>query len=150
LAWQLDLSLEAFDAYNRTATVEYLELFTQDATIQTVQNPILVDGGITHPSLLMQIIPKENIVCVDANHATCVNEWETSATRAEMKQWVFNLPDPHKKWEKFLDCDALITRTIVEECEANGIKYWMRDESTTVEALSHKIAIYFGLTAQLT
>jgi hypothetical protein len=143
LAWQLDLSLEQFDAFNRVATAEYLDLFAQDKAIQSSRKPTLVDGGITHPSILAKIIPPDQIVCLDAPRATCVNLWENSAALAEMKQWIFDLPEPLEKWKKFLECDALITRTIVEECHTLGIQYWMRDDNTSVDDLLHDVSKYF-------
>ena len=145
LAWQLALSLEAFNAFNRAASAEHFDLFTDDPEISDTQQPLLVDGGITHPSLLVKIIPRENIYCLDVNRAERVKAWESSEARAEMKKWIFDLPNPQVKWEKFLAFDEAIAQTIRAECKANDIECLMRDEQTSVEELAKKVAEYFGI-----
>lgn len=145
LDWQLSLSLEAFNAFNRAASAEHFDLFTDDDDINPSQNPVLVDGGITHPSLLAKIIPRENIFCIDTSRADRVNTWETSEERALMKEWIFELPNPQAKWKKFLECDELINQTIVSECQADNIELFVRDEHTSVEQLAQTVADYFGI-----
>lgn len=145
LAWQLDLTMEAFDAFNRAASVEHFDLFSQDAEIGDVQRPVLVDGGITHPSLLAKIIPQQNIFCIHVNRAERIHAWESAEERASMKQWIFDLPDPEEKWAKFLELDEAISQTIVAECQSNQIALFERDEHTSVPFLAEKIAAYFGI-----
>lgn len=145
LAWQLALSLEDFDAFNRAASVEHFDLFSDDIEANYPEQALLVDGGITHPSLLLKIVPRENIFCIDTSRADRVNEWENSEARAPMKQWVFDLPKPQAKWKKFLACDEAIKQTIVTECQANNIELFERDEHTSVKTLAQKVADYFGI-----
>lgn len=145
LAWQLDLSLEDFDAFNRTANIEHFDLFTNDPEIIETQHPILVDGGITHPSLLAKIIPPENIFCLDTSREDRVNTWENAEERAQMKEWVFALSEPQAKWKKFLECDEWITQTIISECRENNIEVIVRDEQTSVEDLAQQVADYLRI-----
>lgn len=145
LAWQLALSLEDFDAFNRAANVEHFDLFSDDVEANNSEQTLLVDGGITHPSLLLKIVPRGNIFCIDSSRAERVNEWENSEARAPMKQWVFDLPSPQTKWKKFLACDEAINQTIVTECQANNIELFMRDEHISVEVLAQKVADYFEI-----
>lgn len=145
LEWQLSLSLEAFNSFNRATSAEHFDLFADDYVANYSQQPLLVDGGITHPSLLVGIIPPENVFCIDTSHAERVNTWETSESRASMKKWIFELPNPKAKWQKFLEFDEAITQTIVAECQANNIKVFVRDEHTPVETLAQKVTDYFGI-----
>ena len=145
LAWQLDLSIEEFDAFNRAANVEYLDLFTTDPAISQSQHAILVDGGMIHPALLMHVIPRDHIFCIDTSRENRVNLWETSTERAQMKEWIYALPNPQVKWEKFLQCDEWITQTIVKECEANHIEFFRRDDQTSVADLAEKVAASLGI-----
>jgi hypothetical protein len=145
LDWQLSLSLAEFDAFNRAANVEYFDLFANDLHTNYAKQPLLVDGGITHPSLLVQLIPRERIFCIDTSRAERVNAWETAEARAPMKQWVFNLPNPQAKWEKFLAFDELIAQTIVAECRANNIARFVRDDQTSVDTLALRVTVYFDI-----
>jgi hypothetical protein len=146
LAWQLALSLDEFDAFNRAASIEHFDLFTKDIEKRGSQQILLVDGGITHPSLLANIIPRENIFCVHINRHERVKAWETSEERAAMKAWIFDLPDPQVKWQKFLELDEAIAQTMVKECESHHIKLFERDAQTSIQALTQMIADYFGIT----
>lgn len=148
LAWQLNLSAEEFNAFNCAANAEHLELFADDIKNNYSERPVLVDGGITHPSLLIQIIPRENIFCIDTSRAERVNAWETAEARSQMKDWIFELQNPQKKWEKFLQFDEVITQTIISECQANHIELFIRNEQTPVEVLAQKVADYFEIEVE--
>ena len=143
-AWVMSLSLQEYDALNGAVQAECLDLFSDDVTVECGQ-PMLVDGGITHPAMLASVTSPDRIVCLETTTAERVKHWETSNDRAEMRQWIQALPDPKAMWRKFLEFDDLIARRIQTECRAAGIAAWLRGDSTTVEALVRQVAQYFGI-----
>ena len=77
LAWALSLPLEDFDALNRAANAEYLDLLADEFAQCTAPYPMLIDGGFTHPSILTQVAAPEQIVCLATSDADRVHTWET-------------------------------------------------------------------------
>jgi len=145
LEWVLALSWEQFDALNRAANAEYLDLLADDLAETAGQSPMLFDGGFTHPSILAQAVPTANIACLATAGADPAESWESSEDRLVMKRWIEALPDPDEKWRKFLEFDRLITQTIEVECREYGIKSFRRDNDTTVGELTGRVTAYFGL-----
>jgi hypothetical protein len=145
LAWSLSLSWPEFDAMYKAANAEYLDLLAEDLIREEFRGPQIIDGGITHPSTLVQAIKPERVLCIDMDESTRVGTWETSEERAVMKEWIFALPEPEDMWAKFLSFDKLITKTIVEESRKEKIKFFFRGNATTVEELVDRIAEHFGL-----
>jgi len=145
LEWVLSLSWEQFDALNRAANAEYLDLLADELAGTAGQIPRLFDGGFTHPSILAQAVPAANIACLATTGADLVESWESSEDRLVMKQWIQALPDPDEKWRKFLEFDRLITETIEVECSKYGIKSFQRNNVTTVGELAGRVTAYFGL-----
>jgi hypothetical protein len=144
LAWALSQSPREFDALNRAVEAECLDLFADD--VATVcQYPLLVDGGITHPSVLASVTSPERIFCIETTAAERVGRWETSDDRAEMKGWILALQDPEAMWQRFLHFDEMIAQTIAAECRAAGIRTCLRNDGTSVEALVNAIAVIFGM-----
>ena len=143
--WALSLSWEAFDSLNRAANVEYLDLFAADLKQSSTDMILLVDGGVTHPSILTQVIPPERIFCIriDAERSAAI--WNEDAARASMKDAVLKLPDGEKLWRKFLDFDRLIAETMVQESRDSGVRVFHRDERISVNELSNIIVEHFGL-----
>lgn len=145
LAWSLSLSWETFDALYKTANSEYLDLMADDLARSEREYPLLVDGGITHPSILAQAIPPENIVCIEMPETERVRIWETSQERAEMREWIHQLPDPDRMWRKFLLFDKNITHTIGLESRENHIRRSFRDGECSINELAGEVAKGFGL-----
>jgi hypothetical protein len=127
LDWALSLSLEDFDKFNRKANLEYLQLFAEDMTGKEEDRIILVDGGISYPSMLAKVIPVENIKCLNVPIEESERIWETAESKKTMKNAISQLPDPDLKWRKFLDCNRFITNTIVNEARECGIEIFERD-----------------------
>jgi hypothetical protein len=48
-------------------------------------------------------------------------------------------------WRTFLDFDRRITRTMLGECQQQGIAICSRDESTSVAALVERVAGVWGI-----
>jgi hypothetical protein len=144
LAWVMGLSWEEFNALNRAANAEYLDLLAHDLATQPPK-PLLVDGGITHPSVLAAVIPAVQIVCIETSDEDRTQTWESAPERAEMKQWIHALPNPEEMWRKFLSHDEQMTRIIVAESHTAGIRVFTRNEMTSVEMLTGQVMEHFGL-----
>ncbi len=145
LAWALSLAEEDFDALNRAANAEYLDLMADEFAQTNGLSPLLVDGGFTHPSIMAQVVSPANIFCLETTEADRVQTWETDEARAEMKEWICALPDPEKMWQKFLALDKMIAQTIATECRENNIRTFLRGEHTSVDELARTAAAHFGV-----
>lgn len=120
LGWMLGLPWAEFDALYRAANAEMIDLLADDLRGRD-DTPLIIDGGVTHPSVLTQVVSPERIVCLEAPEAFRLNEWETAANRAEMKGSVLALPDGQAMWRRFLDYDRRMTATLGRESREAGI-----------------------------
>jgi hypothetical protein len=145
LHWALSLSWEQWNGLNQAATAEQLDLIADDIRKHDGDRPLLIDGGITHPSILTRVFPAGQVVCIDAPDAMRARAWKTSEERAQMKGWIMDLPNPEDMWAKFLAFDRLMTRVIVEESRQAGIKIFHRTESTAVDLLAGDIMRHFRI-----
>jgi hypothetical protein len=145
LEWAISLTLDAFDSLNRAANVEYLDLFAEDVARHPAETQILVDGGITHPAILAQAIPKERIVCLGLEAEESATAWNSDPERLPMKQMVLDLHSETATWEKFLAQDRQITETIQAESLKTGIKIVSRAPGTSVKTLSSLVLQHFNL-----
>ena len=123
---------------------EFLDLLATELA-PLPDEPLLVDGGFTHPSLLAQVVPARQIACLATPAADRVRCWETAVDRAEMRGWIRALPEPDAMWQKFLRFDAQISDTLLAESQAAGIRIFHRDAHTPVPALAAAVAAHFGL-----
>jgi len=145
LAWALSLSWDDFDAFNRAANAEYLDLLAEDLKETGTDSNLLIDGGISNPAILAQAMPTDQTVCLEIPECMSARIWEESEDRRFMKEMVHQLPNPREMWSKFLHFDVQITRTISRECRENAIRTFLRDEDTPVDALAEQITIFFGI-----
>jgi hypothetical protein len=143
--WAFSLPWEEFNALNRAANAEYLDLLAGELEQQDHDQPLLIDGGITHPTILAQVIPPDQAVCLEISEENRVGTWENSAERAEMKSWVYALPDPEKQWQRFLDLDKGMSQIIVDESRDEGVKIVFREENMPLDELTKKIATLLGI-----
>ena len=139
LAWLLGLSWDEFDSFNRAALPEYLDLLGEDLDEVDLSGAMLVDGGLCTPGLLAKVLPARRIACLAAPHLSSVRIWDQTGDRAAMKEAIAQLPNPEAAWRTFLEFDARITQTILDECRENGISIYLRDDSTSVEELAQRI-----------
>jgi len=139
LAWLLGLSWDEFDSFNRAALPEYLDLLCDDLDEVDLNSALLVDGGLCNPGLLAQVLPTRQIACLAAPEVSSVKVWEQTGERAAMKDAIARLPNPEAAWRTFLEFDARITQTILDECRQNGISIYLRDDTTSVEELAQRI-----------
>ncbi len=150
LAWALELSRDAFDAFNRAATAEYLDLLADDLAAWPAAHAILIDGGITHPSLAAQVLAPRQMVCLTTSDEERVQLWTTADERAEMRSWIRALPQPERMWRQFLAHDATISAVMVHECRADDIVVLERHPHDSVDALADRVAQYLGLGSRST
>ena len=138
LAWMLSLPWAAFDALYRANNAEMLDLLADDLAGRP-DAPLLIDGGITHPSVLTQVIPAGRIVCLETDDARRRHEWATAPGRTGMKAEILALPDGPALWERFLEYDRQMTATLGRESRECGIQILGWDESHTVEQISEQV-----------
>ncbi len=142
LAWLLNMSWDEFNSFNQAALPEYLDLLAEDLADIPPDLPLLIDGGITNPAIIAKVLPVRQIVCLAVKPG--VNVWE-SVDRKEMKEAIFQLPEPERAWRRFLEFDDKINHTIEEECLENNIKICKSRSSASVEDLAKDVARLLGL-----
>lgn len=145
LGWMLSLPWPDFDALYRAANAEYLDLLAEELSGQP-DTPLLIDGGITHPSVLAQVIPAERIVCVATTDDRRQREWEEAPERAEMRQWIAALPDGAAMWRRFLAYDRLMTATIGRESRDSRILVFNWDNAVAVNELVDQVINHWSLS----
>ncbi len=143
--WAFSLPWEEFNALNRAANAEYLDLLATELALQDQDQPLLIEGGITHPAILAQVISPGQVVCLEISEQKRLRTWENAPERAEMKSWLHALPDPEQQWHKFLDLDKKMSQIIVNESQAEGIKIVYREENASVAELASKITAGLGI-----
>ena len=145
LTWLLAKSWEEFDHFNQVALPEYLSLLAEDLATTAPGAPLLIDGGICNPALIAQVLPPRQIVCVARPGLTSAEIWHETAERRSMKDAFAELPQPDEMWRRFLAFDEQITQTILRECRESQITVIAREETESVAATVHRIALALGL-----
>lgn len=145
LHWMLSLSWEEFDAHNAATTVEYLALLAEELQARSPATPLLIDGGITHPALVTQVMPASHIVCMTTTDAIRNYTWENDPARAEMKHWVQALPEPDVMWQRLLTYDQQMDETMVRESRTAGIRTFLRDGETPSPVLADLVQAHWRL-----
>ncbi len=140
LAWLLGMSWEQFDAFNQAAVPEYLDLLAEDLAKMELDSGILIDGGIANPALIAQVLPTNQIVCLARPGRSSTEIWSENEARLGMKEMIYHLPNPEQAWQKFLEFDAQISQTILQECLANNIPICTRNETETVAEMTQRVA----------
>jgi hypothetical protein len=129
LGWMLSLPWPEFDALYHAANAEYLDLLAAELA-GTPDEPLLIDGGMTHPSVMVRAISPAQIICLETTEEIRQREWQTAANRAEMRSWVYGLADGAAMWRRFLEYDQLMTATIGRESRQLGIGVFVWDDNT--------------------
>ena len=142
LHWMLSQPWAEFDALYRAANAETLDLLAGDLAGRP-DEPLLIDGGITHPSVLTQVIPAARVVCLERDEAQRAVEWDTSPTRTPMRDEILALPDGAALWRRFLEYDRRLTETIGRESRECGIQVLSWAEGDTVERLAARVLKLF-------
>ena len=138
LHWMLCRPWAEFDALYCAANAEYLDLLADDLAGQP-DEPLLIDGGITHPSVLTQVIPAARIICLERDEAQRAGEWDTSPTRTPMRDEILALPDGAALWRRFVEYDRQMTETLSRESRECGIQILRWGENDTVEVVGDRV-----------
>jgi hypothetical protein len=134
LGWMISHPWDTFSALYRAANAETLDLLAAELAGRPATS-LIVDGGISHPSVLAQVIPAARIVCLETTDEVRAREWETAEGRAWMKNRVLGMPDGQAMWRRFLEYDRRLTALIGRESREHGIPVFTWDRTTTVEEL---------------
>ena len=138
LGWMLSLPWPEFDALYRASNAEMLDLLADDLAGRP-DEPLLIDGGVTHPSVLVHAIPAARILCLERAEAERAREWETAASRAEMKAEVLSLPDGAAMWTRFLEYDRRMTDTIGRESREWGVRLMAWDGTVDQDTVAQRL-----------
>lgn len=147
LVWALSLRHDEFDAFNRAATAEYLDLLAEDLAAGPPEQAVLIDGGITHPSIAAQVLAPQRMVCLAATDEERVRQWETAEAREEMRGWIRELPEPEEMWRRFLAHDAAIASTLERESSAHHIPVVRRGPYDSVADTARQVTSLLRLPA---
>ena len=120
---------DEFNNFNQAALPEYLDLLVEDLASINPNTGILIDGGISNPALVAQVIFSRQIVCLSRPERSSAEIWSESKERNSMKDFIFQLSNPEKAWHNFLEFDALITSTILRESQESNIAIFSRTET---------------------
>ncbi len=145
LAWLLNMSWEAFDNFNQAALPEYLDLLIEDIEAADFNTPLLIDGGICNPALVAQVMPPRQLVGLARPGRSSAEIWAENDERKMMQEMIYQLPNPERLWQNFLNADGQITKTILRECQESGITVCSRNEAESVAAFADKVAHALGI-----
>jgi hypothetical protein len=145
LGWVLSLPWAAFDGLNRATNAEFLDLVAEDLAQRDGDRPVLVDGGITHPSVLAAAVDPARIACLTVDDAESRRIWAQDEDRAGMRRAVERLPDGTERWATFLTFNERMSATIDREARAEGIAVYARTPGDPVEAFARTVMQGLGL-----
>lgn len=149
LAWLLEKSWEAFDAFNQAAVPEYLDLLAEDVAKLPPDAALLIDGGIVNTAVAAQAFPTDQMICLSRPGLTSRNVWQETPERLGMKEMVEQLPNPEKMWQTFIEFDEKISQTILQESQAAQIPICLRSETDSVDGLAQRVAQALRLSSSL-
>ena len=144
LAWLLSMSWDDFNNFNQAALPEYVDLLVADLAPLDPSKTVLIDGGICNPALLTPVISAKQLVCLARPGLSSQEIWEETPERTAMKEFIYQLPNPEQAWQTFLDFDARITQTILEESQQHNIAVCTRSEAESVAELAERVAVVLG------
>lgn len=145
LQWALSLSWDEFNRLNEATNVEILDLFSQEVQASTETKPLVVDGGLSHPYLLAQVLPVGNILCIQRDEAARAGTWQRDENKLQMKSVIQALPDGQQLWRTFLHFDKMITKTLEDQCREAGIHIVRTREERNVSHVVASIVDCWGL-----
>jgi len=147
MAWLLDMLWDAFNNFHQAALPEYLGLFMEDLEAINPNDSLLIDGGVWHPHLVAQVISPARIVCL-VNEQSSREVWEQNPERYAMREMFDYFPEPDTSWQKFLEFDEKIIKTIIQEAQENNIPLYARGRLESVELSTLHVAQLLGLVKE--
>lgn len=145
LAFLLDMSMDEFNHFNQAVLPEYMDLLAEDLASTDPDAGILIDGGISNPAIVAQVISPHQIICLTGPERSSAEIWEGSDERRSMKEYIYQLPNPEEAWRKFLEFDENINQTILKESQENGISICSRSETESVDDFAKRVANILGI-----
>ncbi|MEZ4590425.1 MAG: nitroreductase family deazaflavin-dependent oxidoreductase [Chloroflexota bacterium] len=136
----MEKSWAEFDAFNRAAVPEYLDLLAEDLEKLPPEASLLIDGGIVNTAVAAQAFPANQMVCLSRPGCTSADIWQETPARLEMKAMFAHLPEPEKMWQKFLEFDTKINQTILQESQSVQLPICTRAEADSVALLAQRVA----------
>jgi hypothetical protein len=145
LHWALSLSWEEFNCLNEATNVEILDLFASEVQASTESRPIVVDGGLSHPYLLAQVMPSANVLCLLREENMRAGDWEIDEKKRQMKDMIMALPEGLNLWEKFLHFDKMISKTMADQCRQAGIRFARTLEGQPMSEVAESLLGLWGI-----
>jgi hypothetical protein len=139
LPWALSLAWEEFNRLNEATNVEILDLFSKELFSSPETQPLVVDGGLSHPYLLGEILPVENIICLLREESHRAGTWDTDENKVKMKEMILSLPEGHKHWEQFRYFDRMIAATMENQCRQAKISLLRTREGQPLSEITSEI-----------
>jgi hypothetical protein len=144
-AWVLSLPWETFDDLNRATNAEFLDLVARDVAERYGDRPVLVDGGITHPSVLAAVVDPARIACLAVDDAESRRIWQEDEARSGMRRAVERLPGGAERWATFLTFNERMSATIEREAREQGVAVFARTAGVSVDELSEAVMGALGI-----
>lgn len=147
LHWALTLSWNEFRSLSAAVDAEVLDLLSDDLGGRDGPAPVLIDGGITHPSVLAAAVRPEQIACLAIADSESRLIWETHPSRRDMRMAVQGTPGGQRAWTTFLEFNRRIGETAEEEAHQAGIQVHTRSAAVSTDALADAVSRGLGVAA---
>ncbi|TFH31783.1 MAG: hypothetical protein E4G99_13565 [Anaerolineales bacterium] len=121
LEWALQQTDEAYIHHCEKTSREYYQLLAIELESQDRRRTTIVDGGFSSLVPWIGDIQQSNAICLDVSRDLAVSEWNSHPDRVSFKHEILALPNGEKKWQRFLELDALITCQLVDQAQTLGL-----------------------------
>lgn len=146
LAWVLSLSWPEFDDLNAATNAEWLALLAAELRDLPPDRPLVVDGGLSHPALLAQVLDPRQVLCLEREEGVGTVLWQTDEKRIPMMEAILAMTDGEALWRKFLDFDRRINETIRNECQRHAIPILRVDDGASPAHTAAAVVAHFALS----
>jgi hypothetical protein len=145
MQWALSLSWEEFNSLNEATNVEILDLFADELQNWPQTQPLVVEGGLSHPYLPARVLPAANLLYLTRDEDARAATWESDENKLQMKNMVLGLPDGRKMWNTFRHFDKMIAETMDDQCRKAGIRFVECAEKPSMNRLASSIVRLWSL-----
>ena len=145
MQWALSLSWDEFNRLNEATNIEILDLFSQEVRASSETRPLLVDGGLSHPYLLAQVLPVDNVLCLKRDDTARAATWECDENKLRMRDMILALPDGRNLWNTFRHFDRMIAATMEDQCRQAGIQFIEAIEEPSMDCTAASIVQVWNL-----
>ena len=144
LEWALSLLWDEFNRLNEATNIEILDLFSQEVRASSETGPLVVDGGLSHPYLLAQVLPVDNMLCLKRDETARAATWECDENKLQMRDMILALPDGQNLWDTFRHFDRMIAATMEDQCQQAGIRFVEAVEEPSMDRTVSSIVPAWG------